>query len=287
MPIAGNLAEFALADIFRFLETQQGTGLLSIHPAASNVAHNQKAHYLWLVQGRIVAAACTLDGKGLIGLISQRGWVSHEEIYQVFKLRHQAGNIPTGLLLKTKGVLQAEQLKLLFHIQVLRPLCSLLRLQEGKFVFDSMATLPKEEMTGLSISATEAILWGLRLRRDWKSLADKLPHPTKALVMRGWVKPELKLDYRERQVWQLADGKVSIEAIAHQLDFSLEIVQQIAFRLQKIGLVEEVAIVPPSTAMRSAETRAARSLRSRFSFNSPLVAAAIHVGMGRDRRVIT
>jgi hypothetical protein len=55
------------------------------------------------------------------------------------------------LYLKNKGLLQAEQLKHLFNVQVLQKGCALFKLQEGQFKFDQNVSIPAREMTGLSV----------------------------------------------------------------------------------------------------------------------------------------
>ncbi len=162
-------------------------------------------------------------------------------------------NIPIGLYLKTQGFLQPEQLRLLFHAQVLRQVCGLFRLKDARFKFDSKATLPTTEMTGLSLSATEATLMGLRVLRDWMLLADKLPEPTSALSRVVIGKRHLRLDSLESRVWQLANGSVTVNAIATQLKQPVEIIQQTAFRLISVGLVAEVPMMLPSRSRVATE----------------------------------
>jgi hypothetical protein len=94
-------------------------------------------------------------------------------------------------------------------------------------------------MTGLSMSATEVILIGLRALRDWNALAEKLPDPTSGLSGLSAKQPKLQLNAQEWQVWEFANGEVPLAKIANQLNLTVEIVLQIAFRLIVIGLAEE------------------------------------------------
>jgi hypothetical protein len=108
-------------------------------------------------------------------------------------------------------------------------------------------------MTGLSLSATEATLMGLRVLRDWKSLADKLPEPTSALSRVVIGKRHLRLDSLEGRVWQLANGSISLALMAKQLKQPVETMQQTAFRLVSVGLVAEVPTIAPSRLKESEE----------------------------------
>jgi hypothetical protein len=202
-------------------------------------------------QGRIVAVTNRLDHQCLLAMICQRGWISPEVLRE--QVNRCPANIPIGLYLKTQGFLQPEQLRLLFHAQVLQQVCALFRLRDARFKFDSKATLPTTEMTGLSLSATEATLMGLRVLRDWRSLVDKLPEPTSALSRVVLGKRHLRLDSLEGQVWQMANGSLPLNAIASQLKQSVETIQQTAFRLISVGLVAEVPIITPVRSRTSEE----------------------------------
>jgi hypothetical protein len=56
-----------------------------------------------------------------------------------------------GLCLKNQGVLQDEQLKHLFQVQVLQQVCALFQLKDGQFKLDQNVPIPMREMTGLSV----------------------------------------------------------------------------------------------------------------------------------------
>ena len=232
----GNLAEFSLPELFQFLEQGQKTGALKI----SNP--DGKAFYLWLHHGNIVAAAERLDQKGLLTLLQQRNWLNGRVVSQISPA--SLGNSPLGLTLKSQGILQPDQLKLVFRAQVVGLVSSLFEFSDGKFEFEPTNQLPYAEMTGLSMPATEAALTGLRVLRDWKALAEKLPDPTSGLKSIGSGKPSLNLDsIQERQVWEFATGAVSLQAIAKQLGLAIEKVQQVAFRLIVANVAEEVFLV--------------------------------------------
>jgi hypothetical protein len=114
-------------------------------------------HYIWIAQGRIVAAANRFDGKGLISLIRRDQWVSDRvlsKLLQRCSLNHQ----PLGLWLKNQGVLDSEQLEQIFEIQLVEQIVPLFQLKDAQFKFELRAALPALEMTGLSISTTEATI---------------------------------------------------------------------------------------------------------------------------------
>jgi hypothetical protein len=250
MSITGNFADFSLPELLQFLDQGKKTGVLQVkfllEPSGSTPT---QVNYIWLHQGRIIAAADRLDQKGLTSMITQRGWISERVISRVTQISASSINTPLGLFLKSQGMLQAEQLKLLFNTQVLRPICALFQVKDGLFTFTPVdkLPLPLAEMTGLSMSATEVILMGLRALRDWKCLAEKLPDRTSGLSSLIAKQPQMQLNAQEWQLWEFVNGNVSLDNIAHHLRISVETVQQIAFRLIVVGLIEEhfIDVAPP------------------------------------------
>ncbi len=240
MSINGNFADFSLPELLQFLDQGKKTGVLHIELSSDkNQPSNKQLYYIWLHQGRVVAASDRLDEQGLTLMIAQRGWVSERVISRVTNISSCFINSPLGLCLKSQGLVQPEQLKLLFNSQVLRPVCALFQIKDRQFRFEPISTLPLREMTGLSMSATEVILIALRALRDWSALAEKLPDPTSGLSGLSTKQPRLQLNAQEWQVWEFANGEVSLEKIANQLNLTIETVLQIAFRLIVVGLAEE------------------------------------------------
>lgn len=273
MELNGYLSEFSLPEIFQFLEQGYKKGLLTIRASAANNQQLQ-SYYIWLLQGRIVAAADRLDGQGLLSMIEQRGLLNDRiasKIPQICSI-----NTPLGLCLKTQGLLQAEQLTLLFRTQVIKQVAALLQIKDGKFEFDPTASLPQAEITGLNMPATEVTLMGLRTLQDWSALAEKLPSPTAGLSTIS-DQPQVRLESSELQVWELANGSTSLQQIAKKLGFSVEKVQQIAFRLIVANLVEEIFLPEfsasaPATSVLEDLPKPKAEVFSTFKVNTSLAA---------------
>jgi hypothetical protein len=155
-------------------------------------------------------------------------------------------NEPVGLCLKAQGLLEAEQLKLLFTQQVLQQVCKLFNLKDGQFRFEGTAPMPNAEMTGLTALPKEVTLASLRVLRDWAMFQNKLPETTSGIVSAVVGKPQLRLNQLEWQVWEFASGQVSIQEIAKHLQLPIGKVQQVVFRLMIVGLVEEVPLLVES-----------------------------------------
>jgi len=241
MAFTGYLSKFSLPEIFEFLEQGYKTGLLSIRALKIGQSQNAESHYIWLRQGRIVAAANNLDNQGLVSMINRRGWVSKNSATEKFKA--SGGKMAMGLCLKSQGLITAEQLTLLFRAQIMGQVSPLFELENGKFDFDFQASIPAAEMTGLSMLTTEATIKGLRSLRNWSALTAKLPDPTSGISKKTLIVSQLQLDSQESRVWEYANGGTSLNEIATRLVIPIEKVQQIAFRLIVSNLAEEAFII--------------------------------------------
>ena len=250
MTATGYLSEYSLPELLHLLEVGNRTGQLKLC-SQDRAGTSQTQHYfIWFRQGRIVSAFNDLRGRNLVRLMHQRQLLNLETATTL--LRRSPVDLPFGLFLKSKRVLNADQLQLLFSIQVVRQIRALFTLEDAWFKFRDDAELPYSEMTGISIKATEVILPGLRALRNWKTLESRLPHVESGLS-RCVSQPTVRLKAAEQQVWALADGESSLQAIANRLDQTLPELQRIAFCLINAGLVEEVplATLAPTTDLMS------------------------------------
>lgn len=241
MSLSSSFTDFSLAELFQLIDQGRKSGCLTVCTLPDLHAPGSKSHYyyIWFRQGRVVAATNSLNGQGLSYKIIQRGWANQQVIEQLCPETSLA--TPLGLLLKTHGVLSAEQLNLLFASQ-LQQVRELFAIQKGVFKLDSKAAVPLKEMTGLSLRTIEVALMAVRALKDWKVLADVLPHASSGITSITNNKPQIHLHPLEWQVWEFANGSVSLSAIASQLNQPIAIIQQAAFRLMLVGLVEEIPL---------------------------------------------
>jgi hypothetical protein len=133
-------------------------------------------------------------------------------------------------------------------MQVFRQIMPLFEIKQASFKFYENVSTPFTELTGLSISTQDLILRSLRVLRDWSVLKDKLPCGNSMLGNISENKVTLNLDEWEKQVWELASQNISLNEIAKILKLNINKVQQAAFRLICIGLVEEIPMLAISTS---------------------------------------
>ena len=178
MSTTGLLTDFSLPELFQFIDKGHKTGVLRLRTLSEAQATMPPVYYIWAYQGRIVAAANRLDQQGLISLIKKRHWVSNQVVTKLFQF--YPNDKPLGLCLKNQGVLQSEQLKDLFQVQVLQQVCALFQLKDGQFKFDQHVPIPMREMTGLSVPAVVLNQYGLIKVLSEKienRCLDLIPHP--------------------------------------------------------------------------------------------------------------
>ena len=256
MSLAGHLSEYSLAEIFHFVQDGNKTGVLSIEPDIGAAQFIKDPHYISFQNGRIMAVAngAGLGNRGLLKLMAQRKWLSPE---QVALLETQVSLLtqPLGTYLKSRNAVNTEQLSLLFNSQVIATACKLFEVHRGQFSFNPQVPLAYAEMTGLSMTAQEVALLGLRMLKNWDDLAPKLPDPNSGLQRFSTNLGGLRLDTPELNVWKLALGEISIAKMALNLGLDVDRVQQIGFRLSVIGLLHEVSVdsaQPPVNKMMDA-----------------------------------
>jgi Domain of unknown function (DUF4388) len=248
----GYLSEYSVAEIFNSIQDDNKTGVLSIEPYLDSTSSSvisgestveQSCYYVSFKGGRIVSIFYGLEyeNQDLLTLGLERKWIPLDRVAEL-KEKLNGTNLPWGLHLKTLEIISVEQIRLIFNTQVISNISKIFEIYNGKFNFDPQAKLNYPEMTGLSLTAREAALLGLRGLINWQRLTHKLPTPGSSLQRLSPELPGLKLENNERLVWELALGKMSISQIATQLDLAVERVRQIGFMLISIGLVAEIKV---------------------------------------------
>lgn len=269
MSITGYLSEFSLPELLQLLQRGQKTGLLAVQ-LLSEPDEPTEHYFLWLYQGHIVSATNRLDSRCFATLLCRQGYVTSLMISRL--IRRCPPDVSLGTFLCEKGVLEKTQLKDLFRDQVIQQVCGLFQLPDGCFQFDPRTPLPKVEMTGLSIPATEVTLPGLRALENWDALQNKLPTPRSGLrnLVKG--RPNVSINQAEWNVWKAIDGQTPLIEMARQLRLPIEDMQKIAFRLIVIGLAAEVPMMMTSLpSLESEQTLASGQTQTTlFGLAQPL-----------------
>jgi hypothetical protein len=200
---------------------------------------------LWFESGRIVGVTDQGEMHELLQMLTRRGWLPQQTAQIVEQFSSQLPQ-DLGSYLGERGILSQQQLKVLFHAQVLQRVSGLLKCQVPLMKFVPNVRLAYAERTGLNLSISELVLQGLRSLRDWQGLASELPLPQMILSRSLLERPFLRLNALETSVWNLANERDSLMDIAAHLGLGVIEVQQIAYCLEIAGLLE---ILPPQQGM--------------------------------------
>ena len=246
MQLSGSLVEYSLAEIFNFIYEGSLTGLLTLFPYNNGLTAILDPHYLWFERGRIVSVTNGISGSELLTRIIQRKLISSEQVESIGSILYQLPQ-PLGIYLKTRGLLDGGQLKLLFNAQSVTPICRLFESRNRQFQFEINRLPINAEVTGISLPCREVGMLGLRLLKDWSGLGAKLPDPNYAIEHRTTSQPNIELNRHELQLWNLADGQTSLIQIAAKMSLSIEVIRQISFRLSTFGIIHEVPCKLPSS----------------------------------------
>ncbi len=152
MSTKGLLSDCSLEEIFLLLEKGHKTGVLRLHVLSAYPESVPLTSYIWVYKGRIVAVANRLDQQGLVSLIAQYQGIKNRLVAEL--AQSCPINQPLGSCLKRRLILEGEQVKHLFKVQVLQQVCALFQIKEAQFEFYQNVPIPTREMTGLSLPLT-------------------------------------------------------------------------------------------------------------------------------------
>lgn len=275
MTISGFLENFSLPELLRLIDLGSKSGRLILQVrSAPNNPELVGLYHLWFQEGQLVTVVNRSQQHSLIKEIKNKSWLNENIRKQLERL--QLLQAPLGSYLQKEKLLTQRQLNLLFQAQIAQ-VYQLFEVPVGCFLFHEISSesnshrkIPWLEMTGNQIRATEVSLNALRLQKNWDIFAEHLPESSYALTQLV-NQPNYKLIPLEWQVWELADGKTSLKAIAGKINQPMTKVQKTALSLMMIGLVDEMPIVyTANNFIRSQSNLANNSLVHQSSSISPL-----------------
>ena len=247
MTILSYLEPFSLPELFRDIEAEHKSGRLIVKIISTTPTSSLKGvYFIWFHNGYLVAISDRINHRGLIELIENLNFLSP---LITRKLRTLCPpKVPLGIYLHKRKLLTREKLSLIFQLQ-LKKVYQLFQLESGQFQFDELFeldnqlfTIPWLEMTGNCIKPTQASMYALRGITHWDRFQEYLPEANSGVKCLA-AKPELKLLPLEREIWNLADGSMSLKAIAKTTQESIETIQVNTLRLILLGLLEETFIL--------------------------------------------
>ncbi|MGK7949291.1 MAG: DUF4388 domain-containing protein [Xenococcaceae cyanobacterium] len=265
MSISGFLENFSLPELLRLIDLGSKSGRLILQiRSAPERPDLVGLYHIWFQEGQLVTVIDRSQPQSLIKQIENKGWLDEASPKKLERLHLL--QVPLGKYLQQEELLTEQQLNELFQERVAQ-LYQLFEVPVGCFLFheispksDKPRKIPWLEMTGNRIRATEVSLNALRLQQNWDIFAEQLPESHYALTQLVQ-QPDFKLIPIEWQVWEFANGKNSLKAIAGKINQPLLKVQKTALSLMMVGLVDEMPIVyTPNNLTPSKSDRLGSSL---------------------------
>ena len=276
MTISGFLESFSLPELLRLIDLGSKSGRLILQVrSAPNNPELIGLYHIWFQEGKLVTVIDRYHHQSLIAQIENNGWLSKFVSQKLEDLCYP--EYPLGSYLEERKLLTEQQLNSLFQTQIAR-VYQLFEVPVGCFLFheisfnensDKKKRIPWLEMTGKSIRAIEISLNALRLQQNWDIFAEQLPESRYALT-RLVEQPYFKLIPLEWQLWELANGKISLKAIAGKINQPLLNVQKAALSLIMAGLVDEMPIIYSPSSTKYTSDRQSSSLIQVPSNNTAL-----------------
>jgi hypothetical protein len=227
MAMVGDLQEFSLCDLLHLIERGRKTGQLSIW--APNGIYR-----IWFYQGRVVTAIPPQPEHSLENLLANSRGVRGQDVAR--STPHPL-NEPLGRYLQRQGLITPAALAKLFRHQLQTGLYSLFALESGQFSFLPNVPMPYREMTGLSKSATAAVLEALQQLKLEQRPEKDLPEPDSCFWRTSTELPLFKLSALEWGILEQVSPSRKLTALAQALGADLLEVRYACARLAKLGLI--------------------------------------------------
>jgi hypothetical protein len=225
--------------LLQLVERGSKTGQLSIW--APNGIYK-----IWFYQGRVIATLPPEEEHRLERLLARSALVSDRVVE---KLASFCGaQEPLGRYLQRQGLISPADLAKLFRHQLQVGLYCLFALEVGQFSFLTGVPMPYREMTGLSKSATAAVLEALQQIKWDQRPEEDLPQPDSYFWRTSTELPLYKLSPLEWAILEQVSPARNLVELAQALKADLLEVRYACARLAKLGLISPcdgpTAIVP-------------------------------------------
>lgn len=163
MQMTGSFSECSWQDLFQLIGYMNWTCLLSIQ---INARMNH-SYQIWFEGGLFVTATHFSRINNLCWTLQKQGFMTHSTATKI--LDRCPHNMNFGNYFHEQKVLTHSQIQQLFKIQILSLLDNLEGLTQENFELQTQVQLPLREMTGLHLSAYEALSFA-RQRNTWHCL---------------------------------------------------------------------------------------------------------------------
>lgn len=245
MPMIGDLQAFSLPDLLRTLGNARQSGQLSVWSQAG-------VHRIWLNQGAISAAIAPQPEGALKAICSKVMDPSQGQLLDPLKLTALALSEALGDWLIQRDWLTEDERTLVFELQLNSGLYPLFELASGQFYFvGDMVPLPYAEMSGLELSALDAIAQGLDMVNGKTTDAIALPALETIFITLETPTNTFRLSLLDKRLLQWFRKPNTIQSLCQVLSVEPIELQKACRRLLHLRLIKaftaEVSMSPIQT----------------------------------------
>ena len=258
MALKGTLKDFSLADIFQLIGIQKKTGVLTLKSDKEVVTVS-------FVEGNVVSAdALHRRLEDRIGtVLVKSGRISEGQLQEALRIQKNTLKRMGNILVENKFI-DPNTLREALQIQISQMVYRLFRWRDGEYDFTQEERVDYDKEHVVPMSAESILMEGARILDEWpmiekgiKSFLAVFRHANVEIAPppgRGtWPMADeaaraVTLSEEDRKVYQLVDGKRTVQEIVERCSLSEFDTCRILYELIGRQLLEEVRTAGPKTA---------------------------------------
>jgi len=258
MALKGTLKDFSLADIFQLIGIQKKTGVLTLKSDKEVVTVS-------FVEGNVVSAdALHRRLEDRIGtVLVKSGRISEGQLQEALRIQKNTLKRMGNILVENKFI-DPNTLREALQIQISQMVYRLFRWRDGEYDFTQEERVDYDKEHVVPMSAESILMEGARILDEWpmiekgiKSFLAVFRHANVEIAPppgRGtWPMADeaaraVTLSDEDRKVYQLVDGKRTVQEIVERCSLSEFDTCRILYELIGRQLLEEVRTGGPKTA---------------------------------------
>ena len=267
MALEGTLRDFSLADIFQLIGLQRKTGVLTLRGKDDTVT-------VTFLDGKVVGAdsgSHRLETR-LGNVLIKSGMLTQEQLSRALEIQKETLQ-RLGFILTHYQIISADALKQALQLQIMSIVYRLFRWKDGDYQFSQETTIEYDRENVVPISAESILMEGARMIDEWPIIekrirsgemvfrkkastqelmvvggedVDEVDFDADAAAAARKKRPsgagseKIRISQEEKQVFDLLDGKRSVNDIIEMSRLSEFDTSKALYELLTRDLIEEV-----------------------------------------------
>src|SRR5438093_3660181 len=255
MALKGTLEDFSLADIFQLIGIQKKTGVLTLK-------NDKEVVTVSFVEGSVVSADAfhrRLEDR-LGTVLVKSGRITEAQLQEALRIQKNTLKRMGSILVENKFI-DAEALREALQVQISQMVYRLFRWRNGEYDFSQEERVDYEKEYVAPMSAESILMEGARILDEWpmiekgiRSFSAVFRHANVEIASAGKTGAAAALDEaaravtlseEDRKVYQLVDGKRTVQEIVERCPLSEFDTCRIIYELIGRQILEEVRAAGP------------------------------------------